>query len=276
MLAVASSSSVANAPASAAAAAAAAEADKAGPIVSHVIWGGQKRAYAHQGLNVTFRDWSSSGESGSHQQSNHSDPVVAQGLTRGSNSSSRPICNSGSGCVATLPDAGNDKAQEIRELLARDGVWSIGSEKHCEGTCRPCHYSHTVRGCSSGQNCRFCHMPHVQTNSKSRNRLSKTKRDQCKKVFNVVASMDFCDDAQMSHVVHNVACQSSYMHNMLRHSKLLGHEQQPAPSEEHNSANAGLEAGVQPMMQTVSDGCELQNASSALPSHGHRRSLVAL
>mmetsp|Transcript_14813 Transcript_14813/g.31984 ORF Transcript_14813/g.31984 Transcript_14813/m.31984 type:complete len:288 (-) Transcript_14813:170-1033(-) len=38
--------------------------------------------------------------------------------------------------------------------------WSKGSADHDKGTCRPCHYVHTLAGCRSGSDCSFCHIPH--------------------------------------------------------------------------------------------------------------------
>jgi len=40
--------------------------------------------------------------------------------------------------------------------------WSKGSRAHGRGSCRPCHYVHTSAGCSKGNDCTFCHIPHTK------------------------------------------------------------------------------------------------------------------
>lgn len=54
---------------------------------------------------------------------------------------------------------------------------SLGSDGHLTKTCRPCHYIHTKAGCDNGSKCTFCHCKHSK---RSRPRLSRAQRDQCK------------------------------------------------------------------------------------------------
>jgi len=106
------------------AAAAAAAAETAGPKVRHVIWGSVAAisdnsaegssswpVFSGQLDNVTFRDWSGSGES-TQSQSHRSEAVAAQRLSKGSSSSSKPGRNSGIEAAAASLDAGNEKVAE--------------------------------------------------------------------------------------------------------------------------------------------------------------------
>jgi hypothetical protein len=40
---------------------------------------------------------------------------------------------------------------------AADGLPSVGSALHAEGTCKPCAFVHT-KGCENGTQCEFCHL----------------------------------------------------------------------------------------------------------------------
>jgi len=227
---------------------------------SHVIWGSVDAnpdssaatsdswpVFSGQVENVTFRDWSgSSKESLSQSKSFQS--------------------------VAALLDS--DKAPEARALLTRDGWWSAGSEKHTDGMCRPCHYVHAARGCKDGKDCSFCHLPHVQSSNRSRNRPCKTKREQCKKILGLVASVaGGGNNEQVQQVVQNVTCQSSYMQNMLlKCPQSPGQDQQPILREEHNPT---VETGNQPeLQQTAASSSTGDGATSLLqmvqvPSNVH-------
>mmetsp|Transcript_24740 Transcript_24740/g.57475 ORF Transcript_24740/g.57475 Transcript_24740/m.57475 type:complete len:179 (-) Transcript_24740:50-586(-) len=61
-----------------------------------------------------------------------------------------------------------------------NNTWSIGSERHGEGTCRPCFFSASPVGCRNGTDCRFCHMSHRGMN---RPRPCKERRARYKKLI---------------------------------------------------------------------------------------------
>jgi len=69
---------------------------------------------------------------------------------------------------------------EYKEMLHLDlgDFWSKGSGLHSKGTCKPCHYAHTKRGCANGKDCEFCHIPHA---SMGRARPCRSKRMQSKR-----------------------------------------------------------------------------------------------
>jgi len=253
---------------------------------------GCRSVYSGQLANVMFQDWSGSGESQSQSHSLQSDSLAAQRLSKEDSNSSSSEHWPGS-------NSGIDQAAEARALMTRDGMWSKGSERHSEGTCKPCHYVHTSRGCNSGQDCTFCHLPHVQTSNKGGNRPCKSKREQCRKILGLIGQIaESGENAQVLQVYENVACQSTYMQGMLQKHWNSGRDQQQAPGEEHKptvedgsesvlqrmGASASIKdrpTNVMQMSQVPPDvhlgasGCD-QMASLALPSRGRRRSLVSL
>mmetsp|Transcript_117464 Transcript_117464/g.337009 ORF Transcript_117464/g.337009 Transcript_117464/m.337009 type:complete len:239 (+) Transcript_117464:93-809(+) len=52
---------------------------------------------------------------------------------------------------------------DMRPILTRRKLWSAGSERHILGECKACHYIHSTHGCSQGETCEFCHIPHSHT-----------------------------------------------------------------------------------------------------------------
>jgi len=61
---------------------------------------------------------------------------------------------------------------------------SRGAALHAMGTCTPCHFFSTSRGCNWGGNCGFCHRSHLKV---PRVRPSKTKRERARRL---VQSLD--------------------------------------------------------------------------------------
>mmetsp|Transcript_3315 Transcript_3315/g.7838 ORF Transcript_3315/g.7838 Transcript_3315/m.7838 type:complete len:216 (-) Transcript_3315:29-676(-) len=54
--------------------------------------------------------------------------------------------------------------QSPQSVLATESILipSLGSLAHSFGTCHPCHYAHTKRGCHAGKLCGLCHHHHVK------------------------------------------------------------------------------------------------------------------
>lgn len=65
---------------------------------------------------------------------------------------------------------------------------SIGSVRHHEGGCRPCHYVFIKKGCSNGDKCEFCHYSHQHLKKR---RPCKEQRDGYKRL---IASLDAVQD----------------------------------------------------------------------------------
>mmetsp|Transcript_39855 Transcript_39855/g.100107 ORF Transcript_39855/g.100107 Transcript_39855/m.100107 type:complete len:134 (-) Transcript_39855:25-426(-) len=57
---------------------------------------------------------------------------------------------------------------------------SLGSKLHSKRRCRPCAFVRSDAGCQDGAACRFCHMPHANS-EKMQIRPCKGKRDRYKK-----------------------------------------------------------------------------------------------
>lgn len=91
--------------------------------------------------------------------------------------------------------------------------WSVGSDLHNEGKCRPCHYVHTDLGCLNGNHCNFCHLPHTK---KSRPRPCKTKRLQCKKFVRMLEEVRSKKPEQFAEAMQSVSARSSYLHGILK------------------------------------------------------------
>jgi len=260
---------------------------KVGPDGNHVIWGHVRKIrdnsadtevtegsnscqqFSGQLENVTFKDWSGSADSTAQ-----SDATTMQKLSTGRRA------------VAELAAQGPfiSRRSEARALLIRDGWWSIGSERHTEGTCKPCHYVHGSQGCSMGKECNFCHLPHVQSSNKSRNRPCKSKREQVKKILNLVSSMAEDDnDEEVMRVVQTMACQSSYMQNMFqKYGPMPRQDEQSTPSEGNSpTMEAGSQSTLPPtetcVMETdaTSAGEHHRGVSWCNPPKAHR-SLVSL
>merc|ERR1712079_295752 len=119
-----------------------------------------------------------------------------------------------------VPDTGLGLTATQR-VLAKNGVWSVGSKRHEEGLCKPCHFVHTKKGCKSGQGCAFCHLPHTICTSKTENRPSKSDRDQCKKLLGIV-DREGLEGEQLKQIVRDVSCQSTYVKSIVhKHVKAV-------------------------------------------------------
>jgi len=118
--------------------------------------------------NVMFQNYSNSCDP--QPQPCHSDSITALELSKGSG-------------------VGDAKAAGARVLLIRDAAWSVRTEKHAEGTCTPCQIMRTTQGFIAGQDCMFFHLPHFPKKDHSRKRPCKTRREQCKKIFALVATL---------------------------------------------------------------------------------------
>eukprot|EP00747_Dinoflagellata_sp_TGD_P115694 gnl/TRDRNA2_/TRDRNA2_172218_c0_seq3.p1 gnl/TRDRNA2_/TRDRNA2_172218_c0~~gnl/TRDRNA2_/TRDRNA2_172218_c0_seq3.p1 ORF type:complete len:309 (+),score=22.09 gnl/TRDRNA2_/TRDRNA2_172218_c0_seq3:80-1006(+) len=77
------------------------------------------------------------------------------------------------------------KKQKNAAQKPREGeVWSVGSELHATGNCKPCIWMKHNAGCTKGAECIFCHVDHPKGR---RTRPSKEYRTQCKEI---VAKLD--------------------------------------------------------------------------------------
>lgn len=120
--------------------------------------------------------------------------------------------------------------------------WSIGSELHASGACKPCLYKNSRLGCLNGEACRFCHLSgHAR---KSRARPSKSTRVQCKQIATMLDQVFGSDPQSFAEASQRLASQSSYMRSILK-------------------GRAGLlEAGRTDSGSTVSSGASSRNSGN--------------
>ncbi|CAE8649228.1 unnamed protein product [Polarella glacialis] len=74
--------------------------------------------------------------------------------------------------------------------------WSLGSEQHASGECKPCLFVKSPNGCKHGLACSYCHVSHHEGQHRNRRvRPCKTTRDRCKKKIGELCSIIGSDSA---------------------------------------------------------------------------------
>ena len=109
--------------------------------------------------------------------------------------------------------SGSDSVQLDDGDEARGSAWSIGSQHHALGDCRPCLYMPSKIGCRSGKQCQFCHFPHPK---KNRPRPCKMKRMQCKHLLSMLDDIVDTDPRQYLERSEALAGESGYMRAILK------------------------------------------------------------
>lgn len=80
------------------------------------------------------------------------------------------------------------------------GTASVGSRLHDAGQCKPCMFSHSLIGCSSGAACEFCHLNHRRRRGP---RPCKAKRDRFKAIVQRQAREAGLADADIGEVAED-------------------------------------------------------------------------
>eukprot|EP00435_Cladocopium_sp_Y103_P015514 s1529_g3.t2 len=149
------------------------------------------------------------------------------------------------GVCAYLEDPERAEAEETDSEEADaavpegEGEWSVGSEGHAQGQCRPCHYVFAKTGCQNGRECNFCHLPHPK---RFRPRPCKSKRFKCKQLAAVLDQVLDDDPDSFQNVVEQLSSQGGYLNTVVK-SKLRTMAKRSAKSEARSSADtAGPEA----------------------------------
>mmetsp|Transcript_55575 Transcript_55575/g.110437 ORF Transcript_55575/g.110437 Transcript_55575/m.110437 type:complete len:286 (+) Transcript_55575:67-924(+) len=230
------------------------------PIQNHVIWRSTHSAAAgtvHSDIqsrpdlsgssleNVVFKDVSTSVETLSGINSTSQEPDI------------NPCAKAGD----ELPDACKKKATE-QDFLLKHGMWSVGSQGHIEGLCKPCHYVHTPKGCTSGSDCTFCHLPHVACSSQTGNRPSKEKRKACKGLLNSLQIMQGGHLDEASDLLKQVASQSLYMQRIIA-DKIQPEQDQGSAVNETQSEVVAVNARRAKIAQSLVKGFHTQTAQLA-------------
>jgi len=145
--------------------------------------------------------------------------VISGDLHAGINSaSSGPNMNASVEGNKEQPHAASQWCAKEQEVLMEHGSWSVGSQVHVEGTCRPCHYVHTSTGCKFGFDCNFCHLPHAHCFNRSRNRPCRKKRDQCKQLLKTIVDSYGDESVQAEVLLKKAASKSAYMQSHIAHN----------------------------------------------------------
>lgn len=142
------------------------------------------------------------------------------------------------GVCACLEDPERAEAEETESeadatVPEGEGEWSVGSEGHAQGQCRPCHYVFAKTGCQNGRECNFCHLPHPK---RFRPRPCKSKRFKCKQLAAVLDQVLDDDPDSFQNVVEQLSSQGGYLNTVVK-SKLRTMAKRSAKSEARSSAD---------------------------------------
>lgn len=99
------------------------------------------------------------------------------------------------------------------EEVRREPQYSKGSKLHGIGRCKPCHYVTSRGGCFNGVDCPFCHLSHPR---KSRPRPCKTKREQCKRIVDMLEEVADKDPGHVQDAVSALGNRGSYLNRILK------------------------------------------------------------
>mmetsp|Transcript_66416 Transcript_66416/g.128516 ORF Transcript_66416/g.128516 Transcript_66416/m.128516 type:complete len:267 (-) Transcript_66416:283-1083(-) len=167
--------------------------------------------------------------------------------------------NPGAKAGDELLDACKAKATSEQACLLKHGVWSVGSPGHVDGLCKPCHYVHSSKGCMSGSNCTFCHLPHVPCSSPNGNRPSRERRAKCKQLLDSLCESHggHLDGAADLH--KQVASQSLYV------QMLMANKNQPE-QRQGSAVNKAQDPVDCPVTAKVRRGQLARNAVKAVAS----------
>jgi len=107
----------------------------------------------------------------------------------------------------------NDAGAEDRgQRAGTSDRWSVGTELHEAGTCKPCLYINTRDGCFNGRRCKFCHAEH----KRNRPRPSKSERQRCKQLIADANRALEQGSTREFEEMQDFARQSPYMQSLLR------------------------------------------------------------
>ncbi|CAK9061415.1 unnamed protein product [Durusdinium trenchii] len=112
--------------------------------------------------------------------------------------------------AAPISSAANDTSPASAKEQ-QQGQWSKGSAGHDRGACRPCHYFHSRTGCANGDQCLFCHLKHAK---RSRMRIPKHYRQQCRALAQLVFDTQGCEEEIRREMELQLLIQTSFDHRL--------------------------------------------------------------
>lgn len=144
-----------------------------------------------------------------------------------------PLCGP-SGGSERLRGFGANGTSAMAQILGPAGLWSEGSEKHEKGRCRACRFVYTEVGCSGGDACHYCHLPHTDA---AKNRMSMTRREHCRSVAAVLLNAFEGDAAGLRDAARIAASRSGYLRGLLEDTGSTA-----AASSGHGAAEGSVSA----------------------------------
>ncbi|CAE7344639.1 unnamed protein product [Symbiodinium natans] len=155
--------------------------------------------------------------------------------------SSRTAWDADAKKVAELATLDFEEAEEEEpEEDEPDGEWSVGSEKHSAGQCRPCHYVFSKSGCANGTACTFCHLPHPK---RFRPRPSKSKQHKCKRLAAVLDKVQADDPDGFQILVEQLGAQGGYLNTVVK-SRMRSRQQKTQVPDQPREAPRVLKPGL--------------------------------
>ncbi|CAE7941898.1 unnamed protein product [Symbiodinium necroappetens] len=106
-----------------------------------------------------------------------------------------------------------DEADDSEDENLGEGMWSVGSEHHATGQCRPCHYVFAKSGCTNGAACTFCHFQHPK---RFRPRPCRSKRYKCKRLASVLDKVFDNDPDSFQSLVDELSSQGGYLNTVVK------------------------------------------------------------
>ncbi|CAE8713784.1 unnamed protein product [Polarella glacialis] len=117
-------------------------------------------------------------EESPHSVSMRSSPNSWRGSDAGSTTTTSSTAESAFASVAG--SQGYAQGQDATAQVALpQGMPTVGSRLHAQGSCKPCFYVFSKAGCGFGRSCIFCHLDHAK---RKKERPPKIVREECKNI----------------------------------------------------------------------------------------------
>ncbi|CAE7262877.1 unnamed protein product [Symbiodinium pilosum] len=135
----------------------------------------------------------------------------------------------------------DDNDDDPSDAEEGEGAWSVGSENHATGQCRPCHYVFAKSGCTNGESCTFCHLPHPK---RFRPRPCKSKRYKCKRLAAVLDKVFDNDPDSFQSVVEQLSAQGGYLNTVVKSKVRSLQQKTQAPEPQEKEVRRVLKPGL--------------------------------
>ncbi|CAJ1333820.1 unnamed protein product [Effrenium voratum] len=139
--------------------------------------------------------------------------ILQQGVQQGMQQNTQGMQRAQQNGSQAAPEAPpvQSQSREANGANGDAGQVSKGSAGHAKGTCRPCHYFHSRTGCANGDQCMFCHLKHPK---RSRVRIPKQYRQQCRALAQLVYDTQNCEKDLRQEMELQLLIQTSFDHRL--------------------------------------------------------------